>query len=156
MRNHDHLLITSMFLPFALQLLGWAGTPLGGGPCGSVFTAQVTDGQINFYPQLMLWGICLLMAKGFLLLMLSFMNGAEVPARQARPIALFAALLAAFTALTYLLTRVTGLPVPSSIGWLLGSPEPLDTVGILVLLALFAHIGFALRRLYSPRFRPKP
>lgn len=140
------LLIGLMFVPFALQLLGWSGTPLGGGPCGAISTNQLLleQPQVFFYAQLMLVGICLLMTTGFLLLMLSFMQGGQLSLRQARLLVGFAGWVALLTALLYLLTRTTGLPAPSSIGWLAGAAEPVDGVGILVGLALLAQSGLAL------------
>lgn len=147
---HDRklgLLVGLMFTPFALQLLGWAGTPLGGGPCGAIGIDQLMleQPQAFFYAQIMLWGISLLMATGFFVLMLGFMNNGRVPGSQARPFVRISQAIAGLTALIYLLTRTTGLPTPSPIGWLISSPEPLDVIGVLVLVALTAQGFLALR-----------
>lgn len=147
---HDRklgLLVGLMFAPFALQLLGWAGTPLGGGPCGGIGLDQLMleQPQAFFYSQIMLWGIALLAATGFFVLMLGFMNNGRVPGSQARPFVRISQAIAGLTALIYLLTRTTGLPTPSPIGWLMSSPEPLDVIGVLVLVALTAQSFLALR-----------
>jgi len=139
-------LVGLMFAPFGLQLLGWAGTPLGGGPCG-VFgqgRLMLEQPQAFFYAQVMLWGISLLLAVGFFMLMLSFMHSGSVPSSQARPFVQVGQAIGGITALVYLLTRTTGLPTPSPIGWLLSNPEPFDTIGVLVLLVLLTHNLLAL------------
>ncbi|MCV4861218.1 hypothetical protein OFB63_34735, partial [Escherichia coli] len=63
-------------LPFALQLLGWVRTPLGGGWCGAlsggyldVFSAQV------WYSQLLIGGLALQVAYAFLMLVLLNLPG---------------------------------------------------------------------------------
>lgn len=147
---HDRklgLLVGLMFAPFALQLLGWAGTPLGGGPCGGIGLDQLMleQPQAFFYSQIMLWGIALLAATGFFTLMLSFMNNGTIPDSQARPFVRISQAIASLTALIYLLTRTIGLPTPSPLGWLMGSPEPLDVIGVLVLVVLTAQGFLALR-----------
>lgn len=141
------VLVGLMFAPFALQLLGWAGTPLGGGPCGAIGVDQLMleQPQAFFYAQIMLWGIALLMATGFFVLMLGFMHGGRIPRSQARPFVLLAVALGVFTALVYVLTRTLGLPAPSPIGWLMSGAEPTDPIGILILLVLWGIIGMALR-----------
>jgi len=140
------VVVALMFAPFALQLLGWAGTPLGGGPCGAIGLEQLMleQPQAFFYAQIMLWGIALLMATGFFILMLSFMNNGSIPKAQARPFVLAGQAIGGITALIYLLTRTTGLPAPSPIGWLISGREPIDVIGALVLVVLFAHSFLAL------------
>ncbi|MFN3390246.1 MAG: hypothetical protein ACK40N_00650 [Meiothermus ruber] len=140
-------LVVTMFTPFALQLLGWAGTPLGGGPCGAIGLDQLLleQPQAFFYAQIMLWGIALLMATGFFILMLGFMSNGSVSSSQARPFVLLGLAISSATALIFLLTRTTGLPAPSSIGWLMGGPEPLDIIGVLVLAVLVVNSFLALQ-----------
>ncbi|RDI96446.1 hypothetical protein DV704_01075 [Meiothermus sp. QL-1] len=142
-------LVGLLFVPFVLQLLGWAGTPLGGGPCGPLASDTgrllLEQPQAFFYAQVMLWGIALLMANGFLILMLGFMHNGAVPRRQARPFVRLALGLGFFTALVYVLTHTTGLPAPSPVGWVLGDPQPADAVGVLILLALLVQVVLAVR-----------
>ncbi|GIW24249.1 hypothetical protein [Meiothermus sp.] len=146
------VLVAFMFAPFALQLVGWAGTPLGGGPCGAIGPDRflLEQPQAFFYAQIMLWGISLLLATGFFILMLAFMHSNRVPKSQARPFVRVGLGLSTLTALIYLLTHTVGLPAPSPIGWLMSGPEPTDAIGILVLLALFGQIALALRWLAQP------
>ncbi len=141
------ILTALMFVPFLLQLLGWAGTPLGGGPCGGMTSARLLleQPQAFFYAQIMLWGICLLMANGFFLLMLSFMNNGNLQLTQARPYLLVALVLAAGIEAIYILSRSSGLPTPSPVGWLMNPAEPVDTIGIAVVLILSALIILGLR-----------
>ncbi|WP_299426305.1 hypothetical protein [uncultured Meiothermus sp.] len=141
------VLVGLMFAPFALQLLGWAGTPLGAGPCGAIGMDQLMleQPQAFFYAQIMLWGISLLMATGFFVLMLGFMHNGLIPKSQARPFLLVALGVGGFTALIYILTHTWGLPAPSPLGWLISGAEPTDAIGILILLALIAQIGLTLR-----------
>lgn len=140
-------LVVTLFTPFALQLLGWAGTPLGGGPCGAIGLDQLLleQPQAFFYAQIMLWGIALLMTSGFFILMLGFMNNGSVPSSQARPFVLLSLAVGSATALIYLLTHTIGLPAPSTIGWLMGGPEPLDVIGVLVLLVLVVNSVLSLQ-----------
>lgn len=141
------ILVGLMFLPFALQLLGWARTPLGGGPCSAIGVDRLLleQPQAFFYAQIMLWGICLLMATGFFLIMLALMHDGRIPAAQANPFMRVALVLAFVTAAIYLLTHTLGLPSPSPLGWLVGTPEPWDVVGTLVLLVLLAIVWLGLR-----------
>jgi hypothetical protein len=141
------VLVGLLFAPFALQLLGWAGTPLGGGPCGAIGIDQLMleQPQAFFYAQIMLWGISLLMATGFFVLMLSFMHNGSIPKSQAQPFLRVAVGIAVLTAAVYILTHTWGLPAPSPIGWLMSGPEPTDTIGVLILLALLLFIGMTLR-----------
>ncbi|MCS7058526.1 MAG: hypothetical protein NZ849_11065 [Meiothermus sp.] len=136
------LLVGLLFLPFALQLLGWADTPLGGGPCGPIASERLLleQPQAFFYAQVMLWGISLLLADGFFILMLAFMHNGMVPPAQARPFVLLALVVSLFTASIYLLDRTLGLPVPSPVGWLLGGAEPVDVVGVLIVLVLLGQV----------------
>ncbi|RIH83189.1 hypothetical protein Mlute_02268 [Meiothermus luteus] len=145
------VLVGLLFLPFALQLLGWANTPLGGGPCGPIASERLLleQPQAFFYAQLMLWGISLLLADGFFILMLGFMHNGVVPPAQARPFVFFALAVALFTASVYLLDRTLGLPVPSPVGWLLGGPEPADAIGVLITLVLLGQVVVALGWLRS-------
>ncbi len=140
------LLVGLMFAPFALQLLGWAGTPLGGGPCGAIGSERLLleQPQAFFYAQVMLWGIALLMTTGFFILMLGFMHQGHIPKSQASPFLRLGLGIASFTALIYILTRTWGLPAPSPVGWLLSGAEPADAIGLLVLLALLVQIGLSL------------
>ncbi|GIW31992.1 MAG: hypothetical protein KatS3mg071_2166 [Meiothermus sp.] len=139
-------LVALMFTPFGLQLLGWAGTPLGGGPCGAISPNQwlLEQPQAFFYAQIMLWGLALLMATGFFILMLGFMHNGMVPKAQARPFVWAGQTISSLTALIYLLTRTTGLPTPSPLGWLLSGAEPMDALGVIILLVLVAHSVWAL------------
>jgi len=141
------ILIVLMFAPFALQLLGWAGTPLGGGPCGAISADQflLEQPEAFFYAQIMLWSIALLMATGFFVLMLGFMNQDKIPRNQARPFLLMALGVGAFTALIYTLTRTIGLPTPSPVGWLHSGAEPTDAIGIMILLVLLLQFVITLR-----------
>lgn len=145
-----------MFVPFFLQLLGWAGTPLGGGPCGGLTSAQLLleQPQAFFYAQIMLWGICLLMANGFFLIMLSFMNNGKIPLAQSRPFLIIAALLSSLVGLIYTLTRLTGLPTPSPLGWLMNPAEGADVLGVVVVAILAALIGLVVRNLAAPVLAP--
>lgn len=142
----SRLFLPSLFLPFALQLLGWAGTPLGRGPCAFGADPNPLEEPLGFYAQGLLWGICLQMALGFALLMLRLMNGRPLTSGPA-----LAGGLAALTAAVYFLSRTTGLPVPSPLGWLWAPPEPADTVGLLVLAVWMGQIGLALRWERSPK-----
>lgn len=141
------LLVGLMFAPFALQLLGWAGTPLGGGPCGAIGLEQLMleQPQAFFYAQVMLWGISLLMATGFFVLMLGFMYNGTIQKSQARPFLLIALVVGSLTALIYVLTRTVGLPAPSPVGWLMAGAEPTDAIGILIFLVLLVQISLTLR-----------
>jgi hypothetical protein len=145
------LFIPALFLPFALQLLGWTGTPLGRGPCGA-FGADPNplEQPQGFYAQGLLWGICLQMALGFTLLMLQFMNSGPRTSGPPRPWAALAGALAALTATAYVFSRTTGLPVPSPLGWLWAPPAPPDIVGLLVLTVWLGQIRLALRWGRSP------
>lgn len=140
-----------MFVPFLLQLLGWAGTPLGGGPCGGITSAQLLleQPQAFFYAQIMLWGICLLMANGFFLLMLSFMNNGDIPIAQAKPFVIVAIMLATLVGLIYLFTRTTGLPTPSPLGWLMNGADGADFLGIVVVVVLAVLVALGIRSLAS-------
>ncbi len=140
------VLVALMFAPFALQLLGWAGTPLGGGPCGAIGIDQLMleQPQAFFYAQIMLWGIALLLATGFFVLLLGFMHNGNIPRSQARPFLWVAVGIGVFTASVYILTHTWGLPAPSPIGWLMSGAEPTDAIGILILLVLIAQIGLTL------------
>ncbi|WP_337868854.1 hypothetical protein [Meiothermus sp.] len=151
------VLVGLMFLPFALQLLGWAGTPLGGGPCGAIGIDQLMleQPQAFFYAQIMLWGISLLMATGFFVLMLGFMHNGSIPKPQARPFLLVAVGIGVFTAMVYILTHTWGLPAPSPIGWLMSGAEPTDAIGVLILLVLFLQIGMTLRWLKQTEETPQ-
>jgi len=142
---HDRrlgVLVGLMFAPFALQLVGWAGTPLGGGPCGpiGIDRLMLEQPQAFFYAQIMLWGISLLMATGFFILMLGFMHNGQIPRSQARPFVRLALGLGGFTTLVYILTHTLGLPAPSPVGWLLSGPEPTDAIGVLILLVLLVQM----------------
>ncbi|GEM82497.1 hypothetical protein [Meiothermus hypogaeus] len=150
------LLVGLMFAPFALQLLGWAGTPLGGGPCGAIGLDQLMleQPQAFFYAQIMLWGISLLMATGFFVLMLGFMHNGTIQKSQARPFLLIALAVGSLTALIYVLTHTVGLPAPSPVGWLLGGAEPTDAIGILIFLVLLVQISLALRWLVQTEPAP--
>lgn len=141
------LLVGLMFAPFALQLLGWAGTPLGEGPCGAIGLDQLMleQPQAFFYAQVMLWGISLLMATGFFVLMLGFMYNGTIQKSQARPFLLIALVVGSLTALIYVLTRTVGLPAPSPVGWLMAGAEPTDAIGILIFLVLLVQISLTLR-----------
>ncbi len=151
------VLVGLMFAPFALQLLGWAGTPLGAGPCGAIGIDQLMleQSQAFFYAQIMLWGISLLMATGFFVLMLGFMHNGSIPKSQARPFLLVAVGIGVFTAVVYILTHTWGLPAPSPIGWLMSGAEPTDAIGILILLVLFVLIGMTLRWLGQAEATPQ-
>ncbi|MCL6525974.1 MAG: hypothetical protein K6T57_03740 [Thermaceae bacterium] len=138
----EPLLISSLFLPFALQLLGWAGTPLGQGPCGTLGLDPLEAPQ-GFYAQMLLWGISLLMTLGFVLLMLRLMYNRPLSPAQARPWARLAGGLAGLTALVYLLSRIAPLPVPSPLGWLWAPPTPMDAVGGLMLAVWLGQMGLA-------------
>lgn len=146
-----------MFAPFALQLLGWAGTPLGGGPCGAIGIDQLMleQPQAFFYAQIMLWGISLLMATGFFVLMLGFMHNGTIPKSRAQPFLLVALGVGGFTALIYILTHTWGLPAPSPIGWLMSGAEPTDAIGVLILLVLFVQIWMTLRWLGQAEATPQ-
>lgn len=135
------VLVALMFAPFSLQLLGWTGTPLGGGPCGAIGPDRwlLEQPQAFFYAQIMLWGIVLLMATGFFILMLGFIHNGKVPKAQASPFVWVGQIIGSLTALIYLLTRTTGLPTPSPLGWLLSGAEPIDALGAIILLVLVAH-----------------
>ncbi|MCS7069066.1 MAG: hypothetical protein RMK51_10905 [Meiothermus sp.] len=141
------VLVGLMFAPFALQLLGWAGTPLGGGPCGAIGLDQLMleQPQTFFYAQIMLWGISLLMSTGFFVLMLGFMHNGSIPKPQAQPFLLISLAIGSSTALIYALTHTVGLPAPSPIGWLVGGAEPTDAIGILIFVVLLAHCVLTLR-----------
>lgn len=141
------VLVGLMFLPFALQLLGWAGTPLGGGPCGAIGLDQLMleQPQAFFYAQIMLWGISLLLATGFFVLLLGFMHNGSIPKSQARPFLLVAVGIGSFTAAVYILTHTIGLPAPSPIGWLMSGAETTDAIGVLILLVLLLQVGLTLR-----------
>ncbi len=151
------VLVGLMFVPFALQLLGWAGTPLGGGPCGAIGVDRLMleQPQAFFYAQIMLWGISLLMATGFFILMLGFMHNGTVPKSQAQPFMLAGLGIASLTALIYILTHTLGLPAPSPIGWLMSGPEPTDTIGVLVLLVLAVQVLINLRWLGQSEEAPQ-
>lgn len=141
------LLVGLMFAPFALQLLGWAGTPLGGGPCGAIGLDQLMleQPQAFFYAQIMLWGISLLMATGFFILMLGFMHSGTIPKSQAQPFLRIALVVGSLTALIYVLTHTIGLPAPSPIGWLMSGAEPTDAIGILIFIVLLVQISMTIR-----------
>ncbi|MBO1435808.1 hypothetical protein [Meiothermus sp. CFH 77666] len=151
------LLVGLMFAPFALQLLGWAGTPLGGGPCGAIGLDQLMleQPQVFFYAQIMLWGISLLMATGFFVLMLGFMHNGTIQKSQARPFLLIALVVGSLTALIYALTHTVGLPAPSPIGWLMSGAEPTDVIGILIFTVLLVQISLTLRWLVQSEPTPQ-
>jgi len=157
---HDRrlgVLVGLMFAPFALQLVGWAGTPLGGGPCGSIGIDRLMleQPQAFFYAHIMLWGISLLTATGFFILMLGFMYNGQIPRSQARLFVLLALGLEGFTTLIYILTRTLGLPAPSPVGWLLGDPEPTDAIGVLILLVLLVQMVMSLHWLLQAKTAPQ-
>ncbi len=151
------LLVGLMFAPFALQLLGWAGTPLGGGPCGAIGLDRLMleQPQVFFYAQIMLWGISLLMATGFFVLMLGFMHNGTIQKSQAQPFLLIALVVGSFTAVIYALTHTVGLPAPSPIGWLMSGAEPTDIIGILIFTVLLVQISLTLRWLVQSEPTPK-
>ncbi|MDX2005683.1 MAG: hypothetical protein SFU83_10435 [Meiothermus sp.] len=144
-------LVGAMFAPFALQLLGWAQTPLGGGPCGAIVVSKylLEQPQAFFYSQILLWGIALLMAVGFFLVMLAFMGDGRVRFEQAKPFVLTAAGIALMLELIYLGTRLVGLPAPSPVGWVVGATEPLDVVGVLFALIVAGLLTLCARWLAS-------
>lgn len=139
-------------LPFGLQLLGWVRTPLGGGWCGAlsggyldVFSAQV------WYSQLLIGGLALQVAYAFLWLVLLNIPGArgqpELPggsASQLEPLerSLYTAGIGlnSILLMLFLLTRLTGLPLPSSLGVLWGEPAPLDPLSVLMALSSVALV----------------
>lgn len=123
-------------LPFGLQVLGWVRTPLGGGWCGAlgegyldVFSAQA------WYSRLLIGGLALQVAYAFLwlvLLNLSATQGLEPLERSLR----MAGIGLNFVVLVlFLTTRLTGLPLPSSLGLLWGEPAPLDALSALMALS---------------------
>ena len=140
-------LIAAMFAPFGLQLLGWAQTPLGSGPCSAMTPGRwlLEQPQAFFYSQITLWGIALLMTTGFFLILISMMGEGLVRFSQAKPFVLVAALIGGALELIYLGTRLIGLPAPSPIGWLVGSTEPIDVIGILFATVIAALLAMCVR-----------
>lgn len=145
------LLVGLMFAPFALQLLGWLGTPLGGGPCGELGPGQMMldlPGKF-FYAQIMLWGISLLLATGFFIVMISLMHPQGIPRAHVKPFLQLGLAISLIVALIYTLTRTWGLPAPSPLGLLWTGGEPIDAIGILILLVLVGNSVLIARWLYQ-------
>jgi len=129
-------------LPFGLQLLGWVRTPLGGGWCGAlsggyldVFSAQV------WYSQLLIGGLALQVAYAFLWLVLLNISGTR---GQLEPLerSLYTAGIGLNSILLtlFLMTRLTGFALPSSLGVLWGEAAPLDPLSVLMALSSAALV----------------
>lgn len=185
-------------LPFALQLLGWVRTPLGGGWCGAlsggyldVFSAQV------WYSQLLIGGLALQVAYAFLMLVLLNLPDEEGALEYARlepaspqtagrgsPLDMGGSgsrlslggsgsrlssgvsgsrleqlKRSLYTAgiglnfvilMVFLMTRLTGLPLPSSLGVLWGEAAPLDPLSGLMALSSLLATAVLLHLLRNP------
>ncbi|WP_051304172.1 hypothetical protein [Calidithermus chliarophilus] len=194
-------------LPFALQLLGWVRTPLGGGWCGAlsggyldVFSAQV------WYSQLLIGGLALQVAYAFLMLVLLNLPDEEGAIEYARlepaspqtagrgsPLDMGGSgsrlslggsgsrlssgvsgsrlssgvsgsrleqlKRSLYTAgiglnfvilMVFLMTRLTGLPLPSSLGVLWGEAAPLDPLSGLMALSSLLATAVLLHLLRNP------
>jgi hypothetical protein len=145
-----HWIIGLSLLPFLLQLLGWAKTPLGGGLCGAFGSFDPFSAQA-LYAQFFLFGIALQAGFAFFLILIELgLLAQESPAvRRVYGVGLWlnGAILALF-----LLTRSVGLPFPTPLGWLRGDSTPLD--GVSILMALCSLILMRLLWSGSPSTRP--
>ncbi|WP_174720028.1 MULTISPECIES: hypothetical protein [unclassified Meiothermus] len=134
-----HWIIGLSFLPFLLQLLGWAKTPLGGGLCGALGPLDPFSAQA-LYAQLFFLGMALQIAFAFFLILIDLGLMAErnpaVPRVYRSGVWLNSGILALF-----LLTRSLGLPFLTPLGWLQGDTAPLDGVSALMAACSFVLVG---------------
>lgn len=123
-------------LPFLLQLLGWAKTPLGGGLCGGFGASDPFSAQA-LYAQFFLFGMALQAAFAFFLILIELgLMAEESPAVWRVGLWLNGAILTLFV-----LTRSVGLPFPTPLGWLRGDAAPLDGVSVLMAACSLALMG---------------
>ncbi|WP_276953639.1 hypothetical protein [Allomeiothermus silvanus] len=138
------------FLPFLLQLLGWAKTPLGGGLCGAFGFFDPFSAE-TFYAQFFLLGMALQAAFAFFLILIDLgLLDEESPAVwRANRVGLWlnGAILAFF-----ILTRSVGLPFSTPLGWVWGNTTPLD--GVSILMAACSLVLIVLLWSGSPSARP--
>lgn len=134
-----HWIIGLSLLPFLLQLLGWAKTPLGGGLCGAFGSSDPFSAQA-LYAQFFLFGMALQAGFAFFLILIDLgLLAEDSPAvRRVYGVGLWlnGGILALFVA-----TRSVGLPFPTALGWLRGDPTPLDGVSVLMALCSLVLIG---------------
>lgn len=106
-----------------------------------------------FYAQIMLWGISLLLATGFFIIMMSLMHPQGIPRAHVKLFLQLGLSISLIVALIYTLTRTWGLPAPSPLGLLWTGGESIDAIGILILLALVSNSILMTRWLYQ---KPPP
>lgn len=119
-------------LPFFLQL-GGLGGGLGGGLCGELFankdTPLVQQSSGFWYGLLFMFWLAFQLAYGGLLLLASLI---EMPGEYEPALYGFGSWLIGLLGLLFVLTRSTGLPHPSAVGFVWGDPAPADVLSLVL------------------------
>lgn len=122
-----------LMLPFFLQLLGFGQTFLGGGLCGSLVEGRdlPLDQQPAGFWYALLFMLLLAgqLAYGGILLLSRLLE--PTPASQ-RALARVGVYVALPLLLSFVLTRLTGLPTPGPLGWQWGERAGVDGLGLLM------------------------
>ena len=121
-----------LILPFFLQLGGLGGA-LGGGLCGELFTNKDTplfqQGAGFWYGLVFMFMLAIQLAYGGFLLLAGLI---ELPGEYQRPLYRLGVWLTGLLGLLFGLTRSTGLPHPSALGFVWGDRVAVDFLSLVL------------------------